>query len=76
MDCHIEIFHGGQWQEAAQASFSDVVSNGFRPNDCVFEYDLPYAFSAAPSPVSLIRKVSHRSPAWPVSAPKPTSSNC
>jgi serine/threonine-protein kinase HipA len=68
MDCHIEVFHGGQWLEAAQASFSDVVRNGFRPNDCVFEYDLPYAFSAAPSPVSLVIPVDadrHVRKTWP-----------
>ncbi|WP_229217696.1 type II toxin-antitoxin system HipA family toxin [Massilia forsythiae] len=52
MDCHIEIFHEGQWLEAAQVSFSDVVRNGFRADDCVFEYDLNYAFSDVP-PVSL-----------------------
>lgn len=52
MDCHIEIFHEGQWLEAAQVSFSDVVRNGFRADDCVFEYDLDYAFSDVP-PVSL-----------------------
>lgn len=68
MDCHIEIFHEGQWVEAAQASFSDVVRNGFRPNDCVFEYDLPYAFGDAPSPVSLAIPVDadrHVGKAWP-----------
>jgi serine/threonine-protein kinase HipA len=53
MDCHIEIFHGGQWVEAAQASFSDVVRSGFRGSDCVFEYDLDYAFGPAPAAVSL-----------------------
>lgn len=53
MDCHIEIFSDGQWLEAAQASFSDVVRNGFRANDCVFEYDLDYAFGLTPPPVSL-----------------------
>ena len=68
MDCHIEIFHEGQWLEAAQASFSDVVRNGFRPNDCVFEYDLPYAFGDAPLPVSLVIPVDadrHVRNAWP-----------
>ena len=53
MDCHIEIFHEGQWHEAAEARFSDTVSNGFRASDCVFEYDFNYAFTAAPPPVSL-----------------------
>jgi serine/threonine-protein kinase HipA len=68
MDCHIEIFHEGQWLEAAQASFSDVVRNGFRPNDCVFEYDLLYAFGDAPLPVSLVIPVDadrHVRNAWP-----------
>lgn len=68
MDCHIEIFHEGQWREAAQASFSDVVRSGFRPNDCVFEYDLAYAFGDAPSPVSLAIPVDadrHVGKAWP-----------
>jgi len=53
MDCHIEIFHDGQWLEAAQASFSDVVRNGFRASDCVFEYGLDYAFGPVPPAVSL-----------------------
>jgi len=53
MDCHIEIFHEGQWLEAAVATFSDRVHNGFRASDCVFEYDMLYAFGEAPPPVSL-----------------------
>jgi serine/threonine-protein kinase HipA len=53
MDCHIEIFNDGQWLEAAQASFSDVVRNGFRASECVFEYDLDYAFGKLPPAVSL-----------------------
>jgi serine/threonine-protein kinase HipA len=68
MDCHIEVFHEGQWLEAALASFSDVVRNGFRANDCVFEYDLNYAFSTAPPPVSLALPVDadrHVLQAWP-----------
>lgn len=68
MDCHIEIFHEGQWMESAQASFSDVVRNGFRASDCVFEYDLDYAFGNAPPPVSLALPVDadrHRLQAWP-----------
>jgi serine/threonine-protein kinase HipA len=68
MDCHIEVFHDGQWLEAAQASFSDVVCNGFRASDCVFEYDLDYAFGEAPPPVSLALPVDadrHRLQAWP-----------
>ncbi len=68
MDCHIEIFHDGRWLEAAQASFSDVVRNGFRPNDCVFEYDLPYAFGDAAAPVSLVMPVDadrHVRHTWP-----------
>ena len=44
----VEVFHEGRWREAAQVSFSDVVLNGFRANDCVFEYDLDYAFGATP----------------------------
>jgi serine/threonine-protein kinase HipA len=68
MDCHIEIFHEGEWLEAAQASFSDVVRNGFRPNDCVFEYDLLYAFGNAPPPISLVLPVDadrHVRKTWP-----------
>jgi serine/threonine-protein kinase HipA len=68
MDCHIEIFHENQWIEAAQASFSDVVRNGFRADDCVFEYDLNYAFGLAPPPVSLTLPVDadrHVLQAWP-----------
>jgi len=68
MDCHIEIFHDGQWLEAAHAGFSDQVRNGFRGNDCVFEYDLDYAFGAAPPPVSLTFPVDadrHVRQAWP-----------
>lgn len=53
MDCHIEIFHEGQWLEAAVAIFSDKVHNGFRASDCVFEYDLLHALGDAPPPVSL-----------------------
>jgi serine/threonine-protein kinase HipA len=53
MECHIEIFHEGRWLEAAQASFSDVVRSGFRADDCVFEYDLDYAFGDTRLPVSL-----------------------
>jgi serine/threonine-protein kinase HipA len=68
MDCHIEIFNDGQWLEAAQASFSDVVRDGFRANDCVFEYDLDYAFGLNPPPVSLVLPVDadrHVRQAWP-----------
>ncbi|MFC0253360.1 type II toxin-antitoxin system HipA family toxin [Massilia consociata] len=68
MDCHIEIFHEGEWLEAAQASFSDVVRNGFRANNCVFEYDLDYAFGGTPLPVSLALPVDanrHVLQAWP-----------
>lgn len=68
MDCHIEIFHQGQWLEAAQSSFSDVVRNGFRANNCVFEYDLAYAFGDTPLPVSLAIPVDadrHVLDAWP-----------
>lgn len=68
MDCHIEIFHDGQWMDVAQAQFSDVIRNGFRPNECVFEYDLLYAFGDAPSPVSLVMPVDanrHVRQAWP-----------
>jgi serine/threonine-protein kinase HipA len=68
MDCHIEIFYEGQWLEAAALSFSDVVRNGFRASDCVFEYDLDYAFLNAPLPVSLGFSVDadrHRLQAWP-----------
>lgn len=68
MDCHIEIFHEDQWLEAAKASFSDVVRNGFRGNDCVFEYELDYAFSACPLPVSLAMPVDasrHLRSSWP-----------
>jgi len=68
MDCHIEIFQDGQWMVAAEASFSDIVRNGFRANDCLFEYDLTYAFGNAPSPVSLVIPVDadrHVREAWP-----------
>lgn len=68
MDCHIEIFHEGEWLEAAHASFSDVVRSGFRASDCVFEYDLDYAFGDAPAPVSLAVPVDadrHVLQAWP-----------
>lgn len=68
MDCHIEIFHDNQWLEAAHAGFSDIVRNGFRANDCVFEYDLDYAFGAAPLPVSLALPVDvdrHVLQGWP-----------
>lgn len=68
MDCHIELFHEGQWLEAAQASFSDVVRSGFRANDCVFEYDLDYAFGSTVLPVSLAIPVDadrHVLQAWP-----------
>lgn len=57
MDCHIEIFHGGQWLEAAQIGFSDVVRNGSRANDCVFEYDFDYALGKGVPPVSLTMPV-------------------
>ena len=68
MDCHIEIFYENQWLEAAELSFSDVVRNGFRASDCVFEYDLDYAFGSAPPPVSLALPVDadrHRLQTWP-----------
>lgn len=68
MDCHIEIFHEGQWLEAARASLSDVVRNGFRASDCVFEYELDYAFGEATLPVSLALPVDaarHVLQAWP-----------
>jgi serine/threonine-protein kinase HipA len=68
MDCHIEVFHEGQWHEAARIDFSDLVRNGFRGNDCVFEYDLDYAFGDTPPPVSLVLPVDadrHVLQAWP-----------
>lgn len=68
MDCHIEIFHDDRWLEAARADFSDVVRNGFRADDCVFEYELDYVFGVAPPPVSLTWPVDadrHRLQAWP-----------
>jgi len=68
MDCHIEIFHDGQWLDAAQVHFSDVVRHGFRPNECVFEYDLHYVFGDAPPPVSLVIPVDagrHVRQTWP-----------
>lgn len=68
MDCHIEIYHEGQWQEAALASFSDVVRNGFRADGCVFEYDLLYAFGDTFLPVSLTLPIDverHVLAAWP-----------
>lgn len=68
MDCHIELFHEGEWLEAAQASFPDEVRNGFRATGCVFEYDLHYAFGDAMLPVSLAFPVDadrHVLPAWP-----------
>lgn len=68
MDCHIEIFHEGKWLEAAHASFSDVVRSGFRANDCVFEYDLDYAFGPGPLSVSLAVPVDvdrHVLQSWP-----------
>ncbi|MBD8529823.1 MULTISPECIES: type II toxin-antitoxin system HipA family toxin [unclassified Massilia] len=67
MDCHIELFHEGQWLEAAQVSFPDRVQNGFRADGCVFEYDLHYAFGDAP-PVSLTYPVNadrHVLQSWP-----------
>jgi serine/threonine-protein kinase HipA len=68
MDCHIEIFHEGQWLEAAQVTFPDRVHNGFRAEGCVFEYDLHYAFGGAMLPVSLAFPVDadrHVLQAWP-----------
>ena len=68
MDCHIEIFHEDQWLEAAQVSFSDVVRNGFRADDCVFEHDLNYVFSDAMPPVALgfaVDAARHVLRAWP-----------
>jgi serine/threonine-protein kinase HipA len=68
MDCRIEIFHEGEWVEAARASFSNVVRSGFRASDCVFEYDLGYAFDDMPAPVSLTLPVDadrHVLQAWP-----------
>ena len=68
MDCHIEIFHEGNWIEAASASFSDVVRGGYRANPCVFEYDLLYALDDPALPVSLAFPVDidrHKLQAWP-----------
>jgi serine/threonine-protein kinase HipA len=68
MDSHIEIFHEDRWLDAARASFSDVVRNGFRESNCVFEYDLDFAFGVAPPPVSLALPVDadrHVLQAWP-----------
>ncbi|MEW6760293.1 MAG: HipA domain-containing protein [Pseudomonadota bacterium] len=68
MDCRIEIFYEGRWLEAAHASFSDVIKNGFRANDCVFEYDLDYAFGVSALPVSLAQPVDadrHVLQGWP-----------
>lgn len=68
MDCHIEIFHGGQWLDAAHAHFSGVVRQGFRASSCVFEYDFDYAFADAPSPVSLrfpVDAARHVLHSWP-----------
>ncbi|MGH8853471.1 MAG: type II toxin-antitoxin system HipA family toxin [Telluria sp.] len=68
MDCHIEIYHDDRWLEAAHISFSDVVRNGFRANNCAFEYDLGYAFDDTRLPVSLTFPVDadrHVLQAWP-----------
>lgn len=68
MECHIEIFHDGEWIEAALASFPDVVRRGFRADGCVFEYDFEYAFGNAPAPVSLafpVNATRHALPDWP-----------
>jgi len=68
MDCHIEIFHEGRWLEAAQASFSNVVRNGFREDKCIFEYDYHYAFGNTPLKVSLTLPVDinlHVLKGWP-----------
>lgn len=68
MECHIEIFHDGQWQQAAYAHFSGVVLQGFRATSCVFEYDFDYAFADAPPPVSLrfpVDAARHNLNSWP-----------
>jgi serine/threonine-protein kinase HipA len=68
MDCHIEVFVNDQWHPAAHADFSDVVRNGFRGTDCVFEYVLDYAFGAIREPVSLTWPVDtsrHQRSDWP-----------
>ena len=68
MDCHIEMFHDGQWVVAAHAHFSGVVRQGFRASSCVFEYDFDYAFADAPPPVSLrfpVDAARHSLQSWP-----------
>lgn len=68
MDCHIELFHEGQWIEAAQASFSDWVRQGFRADPCVFEYDFDYAFTKGVPSVSLrfpVDAARHELSGWP-----------
>ena len=67
MDCHIEIFYENQWRDAARVSFSDTVRDGFRGQDCVFEYELDYAFDDSP-PVSLrfpVNATRQRRRSWP-----------
>ena len=68
MECHIEVFFDDQWHAAASVSFSDIVRNGFRGTDCVFEYDLDFAFGQSREPVSLVWPVDiarHQREDWP-----------
>jgi serine/threonine-protein kinase HipA len=68
MDCHIEVFVNDQWHPAAHTDFSDVVRNGFRGTDCVFQYTLDYAFGAIREPVSLtwpVDTLRHQRTDWP-----------
>ena len=68
MDCHIDVFINDEWHLAAHADFSDVVRNGFRGTDCVFQYVLDYAVGAIHEPVSLTWPVDtarHQRSCWP-----------
>lgn len=68
MDCHIEVFIDDQWHAAAHVDFSDVVRNGFRGDDCVFEYDFDYAFGDTRESLALNWPVDaerHRQTQWP-----------
>jgi serine/threonine-protein kinase HipA len=68
MDFHIDVFVNDQWHPAAHVDFSNIVRNGFRGTDCVFQYTLDYAFGAIREPVSLtwpVDTLRHQCTDWP-----------
>jgi serine/threonine-protein kinase HipA len=66
MNCHLQIYANGQWQDAAALQVHRPELGG--TGACTFEYELDYVFGEAPAPVSMRYPVEarlHLQPHWP-----------